>query len=89
MQANTILPTEAGAIRTVDELGRIVLPITLRKAQGIVAGDQFEFLMQGTTILLVRCAPKCLACDDDTNVQRLHNTFLCEVCREAVQRTLK
>jgi len=85
METNT---QETGAVKTVDELGRIMLPLTLRQAQGIAAGDQFEFLTQGTTIMMVRHAPRCLACDDDANVQRLHKTFLCETCREAVQRTL-
>ena len=69
-------------------LGRIVLPLTLRQAQGIAAGDQFEFLTQGTTIMMVRHDPRCLACDDDTDVQKLHRTFLCGECRGAIQKTL-
>jgi len=77
-----------GAARAVCELGNIQLPLTLRQAQGIVAGDKFEFITQGTMIIMVRHEPKCLACDDDTNVQKLHNTFLCEICREAIQGTL-
>jgi len=84
----TINTQETGAIKTVCELGRIQLPLTLRQSQGIFAGDKFEFLTQGTTIMMVRHTPKCLACDDDTNVQKLHMTFLCEVCREAIQKTL-
>ena len=77
---------ETGAVKTVCELGRIQIPLTLRQAQGIEAGDQFEFLTQGTTIMMVRHAPSCLACDDDTDVQRLHRTFLCGECREALKK---
>ena len=79
---------ETGAVKTVCELGRIQLPLTLRQAQGIEAGDQFEFLTQGTTIMMVRHAPSCLACDDDTDVQRLHRTFLCGECREGVKKII-
>jgi len=79
---------ETGAIRTVDALGRIILPKTTREQLGIYEGDQFEVITQDATIILVRHAPTCLACDDDTNVERMNKTFLCEVCREAVQKTL-
>lgn len=79
---------EQGSIRTVDELGRIVLPMTTREKLGICPGDQFEIVTQDTAIILLRHAPKCLACDEDTNVQKVHKTFLCEVCREAVEKTL-
>ena len=31
---------------------------------------------------------KCMACDDDTNIKRVHKTYLCEECREAVGKVL-
>jgi len=75
-------------IRSVDELGRIVLPKTAREYLGIYPNDQFEIIMDKGNIILVRHNPKCLACDDDTNVEKVHKTFLCEECREAVKKTL-
>ncbi|MCL2753419.1 MAG: AbrB/MazE/SpoVT family DNA-binding domain-containing protein [Defluviitaleaceae bacterium] len=84
----TSITNETGAIRTVDELGRIVLPRATREALGIYTGDQFEVITQDTTIILVRHAPTCLACNDDTNVEKMNKTFLCEVCREALQNTI-
>ena len=70
----------------LDTLGRIVLPKTTREQLGIYEGDQFEVITQDATIILVRHAPTCLACNDDTNVERMNKTFLCEVCRDAVGR---
>ena len=78
---------ETGAVKTVCELGRIQIPLTLRQAQSILPGDKFEFLTQGTTIMMVRHAPRCLACREDVDVQRYGDTFLCAVCREALQKS--
>jgi len=77
-----------GAIRTIDELNRIVLPKTVCEQLGIFKGDSFEVITQGVDILLKRYAPACLACDDDTDVQKIHRTFLCGECRDAVNSTL-
>ncbi|MCL2576047.1 MAG: AbrB/MazE/SpoVT family DNA-binding domain-containing protein [Defluviitaleaceae bacterium] len=75
-------------VRAVDELGRIILPRTAREHQGIYPGDEFEIIMDGGNIILARHSPTCLACDDDTDVQKLNKTFLCAECREAVKKTL-
>jgi len=76
------------ALRTVDELGRIGLPKTLRQNLGIAAGDQYEIVTQGQKIILLRHAPSCQVCNEDTNVTCLNKAFLCEVCREAIEKTL-
>jgi|GEM_PF-588502 len=77
-----------GAVRSVDELGRILIPKTIREQKHIYPGDKFEFIMGGDIIMLARHASKCMACNDDTNVQQVHKAFLCEECREAINKTL-
>lgn len=76
------------AIRTVDELGRVTLPKTVREYLGIFEGDKLEIIIQGGNIILARHTQSCFACDDDTNVQKVNRTYLCEECREAVSKTL-
>ena len=70
------------AIRTMDELGRIVIPMTVRENLGLDAGDKFEMVINGTQIILVRHLPKCSVCDYDDNVQKVNKAYLCEECRE-------
>jgi len=77
-----------GTVKAIDELGRIALPTTLREELGIFEGDKFEFVIENGRVVLARHIPTCLACDDDTDVQRLHKTFLCAECRDAVNKTL-
>ena len=41
-----------GIVRKVDELGRIVLPIELRRTMGIDVKDALEIYVEGDTIML-------------------------------------
>lgn len=41
-----------GMVRKVDDLGRIVLPIELRRNLGISVGDPVEFYVDGQTIIV-------------------------------------
>ena len=73
------------AIRTMDELGRIVIPKIVREHLSIDAGDKFEMVINGTQIILVRHMPKCAVCDYDDNVEKVGRAFLCEECREKLE----
>jgi len=87
-QAQSAQTQATGAIRTIDELNRIVLPKTVCEQLGVLQGDSFEIVIQGGDILLKRHVRACLACDDDSDVQKIHRTFLCGECRDAVNNTL-
>ena len=55
-----------GMARKVDDLGRIVLPIELRRLLGIQAGDDDGDLASTTsTILLHKIETRCVFCDGD------------------------
>ena len=57
-----------GIVRKVDELGRIVLPIELRRTLDIAEKDALEIYVDGATIVLKKYQPACIFCDDATNV---------------------
>lgn len=46
-----------GIVRRVDELGRIVLPIELRRGLGIVEKDSIEIYVDGEHIILKKYKP--------------------------------
>jgi len=79
---------KTGFLRTIDDIGRIVIPQTIRENMCIISGDQFEIIEDGCNIILARYTATCLACDDDTDVQKINRTYLCVECREAVHKTL-
>ena len=51
-----------GIVRKVDELGRIVLPIELRRTLGIEIKDPIEIYVDGDYILLKKYEPACIFC---------------------------
>ncbi|KGE16267.1 AbrB/MazE/SpoVT family DNA-binding domain-containing protein [Paenibacillus wynnii] len=49
-----------GIVRKVDELGRIVIPIELRRTMGIDIKDPLEIFVDGEKIILRKYEPTCV-----------------------------
>ena len=49
-----------GIIRKVDDLGRIVLPIELRRTLDIAERDELEIYMENDRIILQKFEPACV-----------------------------
>ncbi|MRN53146.1 AbrB/MazE/SpoVT family DNA-binding domain-containing protein [Paenibacillus monticola] len=70
----------AGVVRKVDQLGRIVLPKSLRKRYQMNEGDPVEILVQGDHIILERYRPKCVFCGSIEGVSDYKDRFICSQC---------
>lgn len=51
-----------GIVRQVDELGRIVIPIELRRTMEIGEKDPLEIFVDGDCVVLRKYAPGCSLC---------------------------
>ncbi|HBP64863.1 MAG TPA: AbrB family transcriptional regulator, partial [Desulfosporosinus sp.] len=51
-----------GIVRKVDELGRIVLPMELRRTLGIAEKDAMEIYVDQEKIILKKYEPACVFC---------------------------
>lgn len=49
-----------GIVRKVDELGRVVIPIELRRTLGIGEKDALEIFVDGDKIVLKKYEPTCI-----------------------------
>lgn len=49
-----------GIVRRVDELGRIVLPVELRRTLDISERDPLEIYVDGASIVLRKFRPNCI-----------------------------
>ena len=49
-----------GIVRKVDELGRVVIPIELRRTLGIGEKDALEIYVDGEKIMLKKYEPACI-----------------------------
>jgi len=70
----------AGVVRKVDQLGRIVLPKSLRKRYQMNEGDPVEILVQGDQIILERYRPRCVFCSSMEGITEYKNRYLCARC---------
>ena len=69
-----------GIVRKVDELGRIVLPIELRRTLDIAEKDCLEIYMDGASIVLKKYQPSCIFCDESKNVTLFRGKNICSKC---------
>ena len=72
--------------RTMDSLGRIVIPIELRKTMGIAIKDTLEIFTEGDEIILKKYQPGCIFCNDARNVKLFRGKMVCEKCIEEMQK---
>lgn len=70
-----------GIIRKVDDLGRIVLPIELRRSLGIGEQDPLEIFVQDDSIVLRKSSLVCIFCGSDSHVDTYKNKGICQDCR--------
>lgn len=69
-----------GIVRKVDELGRVVLPIELRRTLSIDIKDALEIYVDEATIILKKYVPACIFCDSADNIKVFKGKNICENC---------
>ncbi|MDI6872118.1 MAG: AbrB/MazE/SpoVT family DNA-binding domain-containing protein [Bacillota bacterium] len=76
-----------GIVRKVDELGRVVIPIELRRTLGINEGDPLEiFTDDDGQIILRKYAPGCIFCGRVEGVREFSGQLVCTECAVALAR---
>lgn len=74
-----------GIIRRVDELGRIVLPIELRRMLDIAERDELEIFMERDQIVLRKHQPACVFCGEAEDVADFGGKKICRKCINAMK----
>ena len=74
------LMKSTGIIRKVDDLGRIVLPVELRRTLDIVERDELEIFMEGDQIILRKYEPACIFCASDRELAVYNGRNVCRDC---------
>lgn len=75
-----------GIVRKVDELGRIVLPIELRRTLDIAEKDAIEIYVDGSSIILKKYEPTCIFCNDAKNVIHYKGKNICTNCLKEMKQ---
>lgn len=75
-----IMMKSTGIVRKVDELGRVVLPIELRRTLDLAEKDGLEIFVDGSTIILKKYEPSCIFCGNARDVQQYKGKNICPGC---------
>ena len=74
-----------GVCRQVDELGRIVLPISIRKNLDIHVKDNMEIYTEGDKIILKKRQASCVFCGNTENVVAYNEKLICQDCLQELK----
>ena len=74
-----------GIVRKVDELGRIVLPIEMRRTLDIAEKDALEIYVEGASVILRKYKPSCIFCDTSKDVKLFRGKNVCPKCLKELQ----
>lgn len=74
-----------GIVRRVDGLGRVVIPIELRKTLGIAPGTPVEmYIGDNGLIILKKYEPGCIICGEMEGLKDYNGKKFCRECRVAI-----
>ena len=77
-----------GIVRKVDELGRIVLPIELRRTLDIAEKDSLEIYVDNDSIILRKYQPACVFCDNARDIVVYKGKNVCKDCIKSLEGNL-
>jgi len=78
-----------GIVRTVDSVGRFVIPMELRRTLGIIdSEDALEVFVDEDKIILRKYSPSCLFCKSLDDVIEFNGKKVCKKCIEALSESV-
>lgn len=76
-----------GIVRKVDELGRVVIPIELRRTLDIAEKDALEIYVDSDRIILRKYEPACVFCGNADDIMNFKGKNVCKHCLETMVHT--
>lgn len=71
--------------RAMDELGRIVLPRTVRETINAMAGDTFSVSLEGNRVVLSPNSARCKLCNTLEDPVVINGHTICKACMEQIK----
>ena len=77
---------DTGIVRRVDDLGRIVIPMELRRTLGIRVKDPISISVDGERIILEKYRASCVICGSEEDVRTVKDRAVCARCIEEIKK---
>mgnify|MGYP002519935195 FL=1 len=74
-----------GIARPVDPLGRVVIPVELRRSLDIKTDDLLEVFLEGEYIMLKKNEKKCIFCGSTEDIVDIRGKNVCNACIEEMK----
>ena len=78
-----------GVVRKLDQLGRVVIPIGVRRDLGLGRDDPVEIYMEGDSMVLRKYLPACIFCGDTRDVPLRKGRLVCGKCAAGIRKAAK
>ena len=75
-----------GIVRRLDDLGRIVLPIEMRRSFDLAEHDRVEICAQDDTIILKKYEPNCIFCSSSKDLKEYRGKQICGKCAQSIAK---
>ncbi len=75
-----------GIVRKIDHLGRIVLPIELRRVLDIDRDSSLEIYVENEMVILKKYQPTCVFCQSNEDVCEYKGRNICAACRKEISQ---
>lgn len=76
----------SGFIREIDGVGRIVVPMQLRKELGLTApGSKLELFSDGKQIICKKAVKNCIFCKSESELTEFEGQYICKTCLEKIK----
>jgi len=78
-----------GIVRKIDDLGRMVIPIELRKTMNINKKDPMEIFVDEEKIVLKKYEPACIFCGSADDTIEYKGRTICSECMHNMQEMVE
>lgn len=77
---------DTGIVRRVDDLGRIVIPMELRRTLGIHVKDPMSISVDGERIILEKFSESCVVCGSEQDIREVKGRPICASCVAEIKK---
>lgn len=77
--------TSTGIVRSIDTLGRLVVPKEMRRHLQINDGDLLEISLEGNRICIEKYEKSCLLCSSTENLLEFNGKLICNDCLQQIK----
>lgn len=78
---------DTGIVRRVDDLGRIVIPMELRRTLGIAVKDPMSISVEGERVILEKFREACMFCGTREDINMVKDRPVCGSCVEDIKKS--